>query len=628
MAIQKISIKIANAVLPDSEIDDLVELTVDQDLFLPAMLSMTFQDKLTQALTYTYIDNPARFKLGSPVEVALAAADHDEKASAARPVRVFTGEITSVEPMFTTTGKVQVCVRAYDRLHRLTHAKRCRSFEQITLEDIVRKIAQENQLSVRIGEASLKSMLFESFFQYNQNDWEFLLMVARMVSAQVYIEGQVLYIQPLNYERAPVPLALTWGKDLSSFEPRVSVNGLIAGSSATGWNPSAKRPLTGKAVTAMESTSLPLPGLGEESVGAMVLKSVFSSTDDYEASQPLVTVGQASMLANAAMSWSESDYVRANGYCQKGNPNIQVGRKAQIKNIGARFSGSYYITKAVHQVRGGRYTVNFAMAGSGPNSLPYLLAPDSPGDSNKVYGMVIGLVTNNNDPQNLGRVRVRYPWMPIQNGLALQSGWARVVSPWGGKDRGMYFIPEIDDEVLVAFEQGDFNFPYIVGSLWNSLDKPPVPNAEIVRGGLVNRRVLRSRTGHMLVLSDEAGKRQIVIQDATGKNQIILSSDDQKVTVTLNAEKDLSIVAGGNLTLESKNGSVTIKAMKKIQVETREAVAVDAKAGLKMNTNGKLELKGSAAELSAASLEFKATGQIAMSSVGALELKGSVIKIN
>ena len=99
-----------------------------------------------------------------------------------------------------------------------------------------------------------------------------------------------------------------------------------------------------------------------------------------------------------------------------------------------------------------------------------------------------------------------------------------------GKERGFFFMPEVDDEVLVAFDHGDVNFPYVVGVLWNNTDKPPKGTKESVFDSnkkVVNERVIRSRSGHLIVLDDTQGEERIVIQDKTGKNSIIINSKGQ-----------------------------------------------------------------------------------------------------
>ena len=95
--------------------------------------------------------------------------------------------------------------------------------------------------------------------------------------------------------------------------------------------------------------------------------------------------------------------------------------------------------------------------------------PEKEANLQKIYGVVIGIVTNNQDPDKLGRVKVQFPWLSNED----ESFWARIASPMAGDKRGIYFLPEVDDEVLVVFEHGDMRFPYVIGALWNGQDSPP-----------------------------------------------------------------------------------------------------------------------------------------------------------
>lgn len=121
----------------------------------------------------------------------------------------------------------------------------------------------------------------------------------------------------------------------------------------------------------------------------------------------------------------------------------------------------------------------------------------------KIYGVVVGIVTNNKDPDSLGRVKVKIPRISGED----ESNWARVISFMAGKDYGAFYLPEVDDEVLVSFEHGDINIPYVIGSLWNGKDKPPLTNED----GKNNLRVIKSRSGHIIRLDDTDGQEKIEI---------------------------------------------------------------------------------------------------------------------
>ena len=149
-------------------------------------------------------------------------------------------------------------------------------------------------------------------------------------------------------------------------------------------------------------------------------------------------------------------------------------------------------------------------------------------DGRRIAGVVVGLVSDVEDPENLGRIKVRFPWLADEP----QSNWCRVAKPLAGADHGFYFSPEIDSEALVAFEQGDFSTPYIVGYLWNG--DTPLPEAEL------QQRTLRSVAGNTIVLDDRDGEEGITITDKHG-NSIVMNKDGieikgKKITITADSE--------------------------------------------------------------------------------------------
>src|SRR6266545_3675312 len=139
--------------------------------------------------------------------------------------------------------------------------------------------------------------------------------------------------------------------------------------------------------------------------------------------------------------------------------------------------------------------------------------------ADRVHDALVGLVVDNKDPDKLGRVKVRFPTLPGKD----TSWWAPLAALGAGKDRGWFFLPEIDDEVLVVFEQGDFSRPVVLGALWNGKDLPPEKN-----GGKNERRVLVSRQGSRVVLDDDKGT--ITIEDGGKVGRIVISADN-KITV-------------------------------------------------------------------------------------------------
>lgn len=191
----------------------------------------------------------------------------------------------------------------------------------------------------------------------------------------------------------------------------------------------------------------------------------------------------------------------------------------------------------------------------------------------RIFGVVVGIVTNNKDTEKLGRVKVKIPRISGED----ESNWARVISFMAGKERGAFFLPEIDDEVLVAFEYGDINMPYVIGSLWNGKDVPPENNSD----GKNNIKVIRSRSGHVITLDDSDGSEQIKIMDKTNKNMIII--DAKNNTISIKSDKDIELLA--------PNGKVTIEAMD-LETKSTASTKIEATSSLDVKASGNLNIKG------------------------------------
>ncbi len=196
------------------------------------------------------------------------------------------------------------------------------------------------------------------------------------------------------------------------------------------------------------------------------------------------------------------------------------------------------------------------------------------GNDQGIKGVAFAVVTNNQDSEGQGRIKVKYPWRDDQD----ESYWARVVTFMAGNDMGGYFLPEVNDEVLVAFENGDIDHPVIIGGLWSGAMKPPETNAD----GKNNRRLIKSRSGHLVILDDKSGSEKIEIIDKSGKNFITIDTAANKITLT--SEKDIEIKA--------PKGKVSIEAMQ-FELKAQAAVKIEASANMDIKTNAVMTMQGS-----------------------------------
>ena len=193
-------------------------------------------------------------------------------------------------------------------------------------------------------------------------------------------------------------------------------------------------------------------------------------------------------------------------------------------------------------------------------------------ESSKVYEAVIGVVTDNKDPTKQGRVKVKIPILSEQD----SSTWAPIVMQGAGKNRGWFFIPEPDDEVVVVFEHGDLNRPLIIGSLWNGKDTPPGDN----KSGKNDGRMIKSRQGSTVSFDDGANPT-IVISDGTGKGKITIDTKNNKITIE-SLEGDVCFQSPtGEMKIVAK--SIALEAKQNLEVHAGQSMAWGSDASVKID---------------------------------------------
>lgn len=251
----------------------------------------------------------------------------------------------------------------------------------------------------------------------------------------------------------------------------------------------------------------------------------------------------------------------------------------------------------------------------------------------RVFGLVLAIVTNNKDPDKLARVKVKYHMLDQQ----VESDWCRVVSFYAGKDRGAYWIPEVDDEVVIAFEHGDVNFPYVLGSVWNGVDTPK----DIAGDGSFytdkdDRKVIHSRTGHKILMDDTAKAEKLVITDKTRKNVMTMDCPTKSIVVDC-LEGDVTFnVPKGTYTINAKN--LVFKIEENIRITSGKDSTWKATGMILTETEKTMTLTSKLqfhAESKSAGMSQKASAawtgeaaQITQKATGLFVMKGSIIKLN
>lgn len=509
----------------------VARLEVDTHLFLPAMFSIRMHDE-----GFRWIEHDL-LKIGQAVEISGRASEDEQ--GAAEPL--LTGEIVSIEATYPESGSPTLTIRGYDMAHRLHRGKKVRTFLQMTDSDIARAIAQERGLQ---AETDSTSHVHEHLYQDNVSDYEFLARRARMLGFVFLVEGKkLIFKKPSSVTLSPVQL--DYRSSLLEFRPRLTTSAQVNKLSVRGWDPKTKKAIVGRAQPPGQYTSK----LGWDKHGDAWAKQSFGDSEFDVTGEPLRSQAEGDEYASARLAGILSTDVHAEGEAV-GNPQLRAGRIVRVEGVGTRFGGEYFVTSARHTFSAnGEYRTEFSVGGYGPDTTADLLFPESArieGNTGSVArGLSIGVVTNNQDPEGLGRVKVQFPW--LHDGT--ESSWARLAAPSAGADRGFFFIPEVNDEVLVGFEHGDFDHPYVVGSLWNGVDDPPSEGSDAVKSGEVVKRVLKTRSGHVIVFDDTQGAGKIEVIDETGSNKVTI--DSAKNTVTVEAGMEIVLKAGQAIKMEA-----------------------------------------------------------------------------
>ncbi len=542
----------------------VVELRVETTTALPDVCTIRFTEMSPDGTGELAVIDDARFKLGAPLSVKLARAIGGQLAA------VFDGEITTVEAELGASRSgdavLELTVVGHDRSHRMHRRTTTRTFRQMTVTDIARKMAGEHGLTVG-ALANIGGGAPEVRHQVGETDWAFLARLVANHGGELDITGGALQI--VDPETTARPVAeLIFGENLERFRPRMSSVGQVEKVTVHGWDPTRKKEIvqtaTLKASTTVQNASVD----GDVSGATVHIPTAPVSTDDEVKAQ-----------AQAAASHIGHERVQATAVAA-GDPRLLAGAHVAISGVGTRFAGTHRIVSAVHSygVRG--YATHLTL-GAGGRPLAEAVAGARRQHAFADH-LAIGIVTANDDPDKLGRVKIKYPTL----GGEVESGWARLVLGAAGKERGVVALPEVNDEVVVGFEHGDVRRPFVLGALFNGVD---TPGTELVKPA-----------------SSLAARFPRDLDVATKKKAVVAA--DEGVSVT-SAKGPFEVAAGTELKLAASAGGTPSA----LSIETTGQIRMNGKQGVEIEATGPLKITSKA--------------PVTVESTAALQLKGAVVQV-
>jgi len=531
--------------------NSMIEMKVVDSLTLPDMALVRLKDPTGDAID----SHP--LQLGKDLEIKVSGKG--EKATTS----IFKGQIAAVEPEFGQQGVV-ISIRAYDKAHKLNRQRKTRTFQQVSASDMIKKIASESGLTAK---ASSTAVVHEFFQQSNETDWDFAWRLALMHDFELVVKDTTLEFRPANKGGSEPTVDLKYQDTMISFRPRMTGVQQPKTVNIRAWDPKNKQVVTGTSANGQTTST---PGVTRAKVSNDLGGGTTAIADRVAANN-----GEANELAKATLNRMSDAFFEADGVAF-GNPKIKAGGKVQVSGVGQQFSGTYTVTSSTHSYRGATgYQTVFQISGRSSRTLLELMRP--PQERDWSASLVVGVVTNNNDPEQTGRVRVKYPSLSDSE----ESAWARIATPSAGKARGLLMLPQPDEEVIIGFEHGDTRRPIVVGSVFNGRDKPGAD-------------LLQNRDGSFALLSNEKihqhSKKDFEIK--SDQNMVVEIKQDEKHTVKGNythettgtgklKAQQYTVEAGSSMTV--KGVSVTVEASASL---TLKGATVDIQGSGPVNIKG------------------------------------------
>lgn len=506
------------------------------------------------------------FELGSPLSIRVGSPVDD-------PLPLFSGTITALEFDYAQESGSRLVVRAIDGSHKLAKNNTPRIFQMMTTSEIVEEIVASSGVleSELIPTADMNQVLVKP----NIDDWSFIQFLARNVGAMAYFSGGVFNFAPptpaeegppivASYSEPALPRQLVLGRNLIRFNGRVSATNQAEAVNVRGWG--IYGPVEGEGPVETLSAGNIRPNEEIAATAGVPMHIISgSSIKDEDTAESLALsagdylAGQAYQMAGVAL----------------GDPTIVAGSSVSLSQIGASFDGQYMVSEVTHRISPDiGYHVEFLLGGRHSSALTELTGTGGDGAYlRRQSGLVTGIVTSLDDPENLGRVKVKFPWLDPMH----ESDWARVVQMSGSEEAGTVLMPNIGSEVLCGFEDGNINFPYILGTLWN-VDMPPVGidmAIDPVTG--VVQRIIGS-PNFKITIDENPETMGVRINDLEENLLVSLNGTENMLTIQ---------VLGGEMTITG--GVITIEGTESLEINAPE-----------ITINADTELSISAASISIA----------------------------
>ncbi|MDP9682613.1 VgrG-related protein [Streptomyces griseoviridis] len=567
----------------------LVEGWVDQGVGVPAAFRLTFRDPNRTLLKRLGVTFGTKVVL-TPVANGKGISDP-----------LLTGEVTALEADYDGTGSFTV-IRGYDLGHRLLRQRRVAAYTNQTASSIVRKLVGLN--GVPVGRIESTKTPYEFISQGNVTDWDFIARLAdenEMVMS-LDAKGKFNFVSPTPSSGAPspqtdpdkTPFVLQARHDILRLRTAVTASDQVAKVESRGWDVNLAKEIV---ATAPAITN---PGfdIGTTPGGAA---RFFKPAKLVETATPYDKQAEVKYAANALADDVTSAFAELE-VAVRGNPKLRPGVPVALAETGPPFEGKYTVTSVRHSFGDGQhYESALTVSGRQWRSL-YGLASGGTGTAPRLPSVANAVVTDVTDPLKRGRVKLKFPWLDD----TYVSDWTRSVQ-LGGKGGGGFFPMDVGDEVLVAFDRGALDHPFVIGGLYNGRDKETKNDVQLYSGARnqASRHTISDRTGNRVDLLSAKLARKQGVRIKSGDDKLTINLDraqteisiDSKGTVKITGSRSVSVQAGTSLSL-SAGRSLTIKSGGPISIQGGSMINMRSAGQIGVNAGGALNMvAGGAATL-------------------------------
>ena len=532
---------------------------------------------------------------------------------------LFRGIVKSREIRMDAAFGSRYVIRAYDGAYDMTAQKKTRGFKDMTYGEVAKQIAKSHGLDPLFGSKILTNGAKHKFIvQANETDWDFINRLARELGFVTYVKVwtlltrgmTALYFGPVEMaERASPNTAFEVGDNrVLAYRGLLTTSGMAGAAVVPGWDEakgataSGQTSLSSKMRRTMKDTSSAGQFKKSTKAGPKLSLETFAGT---KARADRAAMGAAVREAGASVDLD----MRV-----KGNPLIDINKPIKVyDDVYGPLKGIHIVSSVLHVFEPGLdgYTTTIYCTGLEDRSMSGLQGGGVP--PQRFHGIYPAIVNDIADPEKKGRVNLTLPWLD----RAFVTGWARVLQLGAGAGTGLQLMPRPKDEVIVAFENGQLDLPYVLGGVYGK-GVGKIPHAEMVVDGAPMKTALTTKAGHQIILDDTKDKSTITIHTTNGNSCSIVMDAKAGITISTKGDRPVTI---------NSSADVNVTAKKNAKV-TGNDVTVEAKGKATVNANSSVTVSGGSVTVDASSALKLKGAVVNVEASGILTLKGSVVKIN